>query len=459
MKYYLAIDIGASSGRHILGYMEGGRLHTEEIYRFPNLPERKNGHLGWDAERLFFHVVEGMKEAARIGKIPVSVGIDTWAVDYVLLDKEDRPIGEVYAYRDERTKKVIDEVHKIVPFETLYEHTGIQYQPFNTIYQLYEDKKSGRLGRAENMLMLPDYLHFRLTGEKRQEYCNATSTGLVNARTHEWDKDLIKKLGFPEKLFGTLTFPGTKVGKLRKDIAEKTGYNCEVILPATHDTASSVLASTQTKKTPYISSGTWSLMGVEQPNAHTDERARALNYTNEGTPSGTFRFQKNIMGLWLIQQVRHEANDAYSFATLAEMAEKEPVEDLIDVNAPRFLAPKNMTEEIENAVGRKLTTGQCAYCIFNSLAVSYKKTLDELEELTGQKYGSINIIGGGSQNLLLSRLTARHTGKRIVLGPTETTAIGNLLEQMIGNGEIGCEEEGRKIIAESFDVNEIPKEV
>ncbi len=455
MNYYLAIDIGASSGRHILGWIENGKMETEEIYRFSNAPQQENGRLKWDTERLFREILQGLKRAREIGKIPHSVGVDTWGVDYVLLDENDKPIDGAYCYRDSRTERTIPLVHNIIPFERLYEKTGISFNTFNTVYQLYDDKQTGRMSKAQSFLMLPDYFHFRLTGVKKQEYTNATTTGMVNATTHEWDAAILETLGYKKELFGALSQPSGEVGKFTDEIAAYVGYTSKVVLPATHDTASAVLSAPLEGKTPYISSGTWSLLGVEQDNAHTDEMARKSAYSNEGSVNFGFRFQKNIMGLWLIQQVRKELQDKYSFVELAELAKQNPVADEIPVNDVRFLAPKSMIEEIRAATGKPLTVGEIAYVIYNSLAIDYAKSLQALEETTGERYAVLNIIGGGSKNELLNELTKQKTGKRIVTGPTEGTAIGNLLVQMIGAGICSSIDEGRKIIKNSFDINEV----
>lgn len=460
MNYYLAIDIGASSGRHIVAYLEDGKMVTEEIYRFQNGPKTAKAydgenHLMWTPERLFTEILNGLKKAKEIGKIPCSVGIDTWGVDYALLDENDEAIGGIYSYRDSRTGETVPAVHGIFPFEELYARTGIQFNSFNTVYQLMDDKKTGRMDKAKSMLMLPDYFHFRLTGVKKQEYTNATTTGMVNAVTHTWDEEIIGRLGYKKELFGELSQPGTEVGEFTDEVAAFVGYKAKVVLPATHDTASAVLAAPLKAQTPYISSGTWSLLGVEQNGAHTSEAARKADYSNEGSVGFTFRLQKNIMGLWMIQQVRHELGDKYSFGELADMARVNPAEDEIDVNAQRFLSPVSMTDEINAAVGRTLTVGEMAYVIFNNLARDYAASLSALEEVTGIKYDTLNIIGGGSKNGLLNELTAKYTGKKIITGPAEGTAIGNFMMQMVGCGDLKDVAEGRKYIADSFDICEL----
>ena len=460
MRYYLAIDIGASSGRHIVAHLENGKMITEEIYRFQNGPEDLTAydgktHLMWTHERLFNEILNGLKKAKELGKIPYSVGIDTWGVDYALLDENDQAIGGTYCYRDSRTETTIPAVHEILPFETLFAKTGIAFASFNTVYQLLDDKKTGRMAKAKSMLMLPDYFHFRLTGVKKQEYCNATTTGMVNSITHTWDEEIIEKLGYKKELFGELAQPGTVVGEFTDEVAAIVGYKAKVILPATHDTASAVLAAPLQEQTPYISSGTWSLLGVEQNKAHTSEAARKAGYSNEGSVKEQFRLQINIMGLWMIQQVRHELDDKYSFAELADMARVNPIDDYINVNDQKFLAPDSMIDAINETVGRKLSVGEMAYAIYNNLARYYDQSLKALEEVTGEKYETLNIIGGGSKNMLLNELTMEYTGKKIITGPTEGTAIGNLMMQMVGGGDVKDVQEGRQIVKNSFEIAEL----
>ena len=460
MKYYLAIDIGASSGRHIVAHLEDGKMICEEIYRFENGPETLTAydgkqHLMWSPERLYREIIAGLKRAKEVGKVPYSVGIDTWGVDYALLDENDEAIGGIYCYRDTRTQNTIPMVHAIIPFADLYAKTGIQFASFNTIYQLMDDKLTGRMDKAKSMLMLPDYLHFRLTGVKKQEYTNATTSGMVNSVTHEWDEEIIEKMGFKRELFKPLTQPGTEVGEFSEEVAKAVGYSAKVVLPATHDTASAVLAAPLSGQTPYISSGTWSLLGVEQNYAHTSAPAMEAGYSNEGSLNQTFRLQINIMGLWMIQQVRHELGDKYSFVELVNMAKENPVDYEINVNDQRFLAPENMTKEINDAVGKTLTVGEMAYVIYNNLARYYDIALKALEEVTGEKYDTLNIIGGGSKNAFLNELTAKYTGKKVITGPAEGTAIGNLMMQMVGAGDIANVKEGRRIITKSFDINNV----
>ncbi len=456
MVYYLAIDIGASSGRHILGYLDQtDKLVLEEIYRFPNSPITKDGNLIWDIDGLFEEILNGLKRAKEIGKTPSYIGIDTWAVDYVLLDSDDRRIGDAFCYRDSRCDRAVSEVHKRIGFDELYKKTGIQFQLFNTVYQLFSDKKSDRLNFAQSMLMLPDYFGFLLTKVKRQEYTNATSTGLINCRTHTWDEDIINSLGFSKKLFGTISNPGTEVGCFSKAIAEAVGFDAKVILPATHDTASSVLATPIIDVSPYISSGTWSLLGIERTAANTYIESQTYNYSNEGSFDLKFRFQKNIMGLWMIQQVKKEFGDKYSFTELIALAQSNPTSLRVNVNDGVFLSPISMTESIHKAVKEKLTVGETAHCIFASLAENYAQSIRQLEMLTGETYDTLHIMGGGCKNSFLNKLTKQCTGKRVFIGPIESTATGNIIMQMIGCGNIKNIKEGRKIIRRSFDIQEV----
>lgn len=452
--YYLAIDIGASSGRHIVAWLDGEKINTQEIYRFENGAKRVDGRLFWDVDKLFSEIVNGLAKAKEIGKVPAYVGIDTWAVDYALLDGDGKRVHDVFCYRDRRGADVKNQAHEVMPFDVLYKKTGIQYQPFNTIYQLFDDKINGRLDGAQSMLMLPDYFNYLLTGVQMQEYTNATSTGMINAQSHDWDEEIISKFNLPKYLFKKLAMPGTVVGKFTKEIENRVGYSATVMLPATHDTASAVLATPIIDGAPYISSGTWSLLGIEQEKARTDGESMKNNYSNEGSLNFTFRYQKNIMGLWIIQQVRHELDDKYSFAQLVDMARESVTDKVIDVNDEKFLAPQSMIDAVQSEIG-KVSVGEMAYCIFNSLAKCYARCVDELESATGKKHDILHVIGGGSKNALLNELTAKETGKKIIAGPVECTAIGNLIMQMIGTGKIENLSRAREIIKNSFTIEEV----
>lgn len=465
-NYYLAVDIGASSGRHILGYLDSGKMRLEEIYRFENGMKNRDGKLLWDVEHLFAEIVNGMKKCAECGKIPVSMSIDTWAVDYVLLDEHDEVLGDTFGYRDSRTNGMDQKVYEVIPEKELYERTGIQKQIFNTIYQLMAVKQQTPelLASAKTFLMLPDYFQFLLTGIKASEYTNATSTQLVDPKEKQWDRALISQLGYPEKIFLPLALPGTKVGNLKNEIQKEVGFDCEVVLCASHDTASAVMAIPYVGgEALYISSGTWSLMGVELETAHCDEASRRANFTNEGGYDYRFRYLKNIMGLWMIQSVRHETGDRYSFAELCEMAEENKnFTSRVDVNDDCFLAPQNMTEEIKQYCERKgqprpESLGEVAAVIYQSLAECYGTVVRELEANTGKMYDSIQVIGGGANAAYLNQLTANATGKTVYAGPGEATAVGNLMAQMIKNGELIDLAEARKCVFESFDIKQYTK--
>ena len=459
-KYYLAVDIGASSGRHMLAHLEDGKIVLEEIYRFSNEMIDRKGYKVWNVRRLFQEILSGMKKCAELGKIPYSMGIDTWAVDYVLLDENDRRIGETVAYRDKRTYGMDEEVYKLITEEQLYLRTGIQKQIFNTIYQLMALKKTepGQLERAETFLMVPDYFNFLLTGRKVQEYTNATTTQLVNPATKDWDDELLEKLGIKRNIFQEIKMAGCEVGELEQEIQKQVGFNCKVILPPTHDTASAVVAVPSRKEeTLYISSGTWSSMGTERLQADCSKESMLHNFTNEGGYGYRYRFLKNIMGLWMIQSVRKELVPDMSFAEICELAEKEKITSLVDVNDERFLAPESMVEEVRSACWETLqqvpkTIGEIAAVIYNSLANCYAMAAKEIEIITGQKYQELHIVGGGANADFLNKLTAKYTGKTVLAGPTEATALGNISVQMITAGEFADLKEARECIYHSFEI-------
>ncbi len=464
-QYYLAVDIGASSGRHILGSVQDGRIVLEEVYRFPNGMKQKDGQLCWDVEELFSHIKAGLARCKELGKIPVSMGVDTWGVDFVLLDEEDRIVGNAVGYRDSRTRGMDEEVYKIISQEDLYRRTGIQKEIFNTIYQLMAVKQTHPeyFTRAKSLLMLPDYFHFLLTGVKKQEYTEATTGQLVNPYTKEWDLELIRMLGYPAEWFGPLSVPGTLAGGLRPEVQAEVGFDCQVVLPATHDTGSAVAAVPSNEADVlYISSGTWSLMGTERMEADCSLDSMKRNFTNEGGYGYRFRYLKNIMGLWMIQSVKKElaeAGEDYSFAQLCELASRESIPSLVSCNDDCFLAPESMIAAVQDfcrTTGQTVpeTPGQIAAVIYNSLAKCYEETVDELEQVTGRHYHRIHIVGGGANADYLNRLTARYTKRTVYAGPTEATAIGNLAAQMIRAGEFGGLTEAREAVFRSFEVKE-----
>ena len=479
MKYYLAIDIGASSGRQILGHVENGRMVLEEIYRFDNLQVHRNGHDCWDMENLWNGIIGGLKACGDLGKIPATVGIDTWGVDYVLLDEYDKVLGDAVAYRDSRNEGMDNVVSKFISAEALYARTGIQKQPFNTIYQLMAQKLEApeQVAAAKRLLMIPEYLNFLLTGVKKSEYTIASTSNLLDACKKDWDKELIEMLGLPVEIFGELCMPGESVGRLLPEIQAQVGFNTTVILPATHDTGSAFLAvPAKDDNAVYLSSGTWSLLGVENEVAITTPESHAANFTNEGGAWYRYRYLSNIMGLWMIQSVRRELNGVsyvvgkeqrqatgkkWSFPDLIAEAEKEEgFPSMVDVNASCFLAPESMIQAIKDECARTgqavpETVGQIMQCVYTSLSVCYRDAIKALEGLTGKKYTSINIVGGGCQDGYLNRRTAQATGLTVFAGPVEGTAIGNLLVQMIAGGDLSDLAAARSAIRRSFEIKEV----
>lgn len=460
--YYLAIDIGASSGRHILAHLEEGKMMLEEIHRFPNGMVERDGENVWDVDELFAQIKLGMKKCAEAGKIPVSVGIDTWGVDFVLLDEKGQRIGNAVAYRDGRTKGMDEEVYKIIPEDELYARTGIQKAIFNTIYQLMalKVKKPEQLAGAKTMLMMPDYFHYLLSGVAATEYTNATTGQLVSPETKDWDMELIDRLGYPRQIFQKLVTPGTELGSLTKEIQAEVGFDCKVVAPATHDTGSAVIAvPTDSDNTLYISSGTWSLMGTELMKANCSLESKKNNLTNEGGYDYRFRYLKNIMGLWMIQSVKKEIGGELGFGEICEQASHCTISSIVDCNDDRFLAPAHMTKEVQAACeesGQQVPQGiaEVASVIYNSLAQCYAKTIREIAEITGQKYDRIHIVGGGANADYLNRLTAEATGVPVYAGPTEATAIGNLAAQMMAAGELKNLKDARACVFKSFEVKE-----
>lgn len=477
--YYLAIDIGASSGRHILGHVENGKLVLEEIYRFDNRQVHKNGHDCWDMENLWTGILGGLKACKAAGKIPTTVGIDTWGVDYVLLDGDDRVLGDPVAYRDSRTEGMDAVVSGYITPEELYDKTGIQKQPFNTIYQLMAQKREHpeQIVAAKWLLFMPDYLNFLLTGVKKNEYTIASTSGLLNAAQKTWDWELIAALELPDEIFRELVMPGTAVGSLLPEIQSQVGFNTTVILPATHDTGSAFLAvPARDDNAVYLSSGTWSLLGVENKIPITTQESHLANFTNEGGAWYRYRYLQNIMGLWMIQSIRRELNGVayvtgkehreasgkkWGFPDLIAAAEEaEGFDSIVDVNRGCFLAPQSMIQAIKDECARTnqpvpQTVGEIMQCVYTSLSLCYRDAISALEGLTGKHYTSINIVGGGSQDGYLNRRTALATGLPVYAGPVEGTAIGNLIVQMIAGGELNDLQAARDAIRRSFEIKEV----
>ncbi len=451
LTYHLAIDIGASSGRHILGYVENGRLRLEEIYRFEDYLSESGGTLVWDIEKLVSEVKAGIAKCGELGKIPATIAIDTWGVDYVLLDKNKKELLPAVSYRDSRTASIQEEFSKIITQSELYAKTGIQKAEFNSIYQLYCDKKSGKLDRAKYFLMMPDYLSFRLTGEISNEYTNATTTNLVNAKTKKWDGEILDKIGIKSELFSDLSVPCTEIGALKGFPFEST-----VIHAPSHDTASAVAACSVGDCGVYISSGTWSLIGTENAAPVLCEEAMRANFTNEGGIDYRFRFLKNIMGMWLFQSIRRNLNKRYSYDDMMRLAMNCKTHMEIDPNSPAFLAPENMTEAIKAYLGdSSLGLDVVINSVYHSLAKTYARAVKEIEEISGKTVDSINIVGGGSKDSYLNSLTAKYTGKRVTAGPVEATATGNIISQLMFSDKSLTLEKARELVKNSFDTTEV----
>ena len=471
MKNYLAIDIGASSGRHIIGRVEDGKIVLEEVYRFTNSQIRKDGHDCWDIDKLVESVKQGIDAAMAKGPVE-SIGLDTWGVDFVLLDANGERCSDAVAYRDTRTAGAAEEIEtQVMSFADLYKRAGIQKTSFNTIYQLWALKKEHpeQLAKAAHFLTVPEYINYRLTGKIVHEYTDSSTSSLLDAAKKDWDRDLIEKLGLPAGIFGKLEMPGATVGEYK---------GIKVVLPALHDTGSAYLAvPARDDRAVYLSSGTWSLLGVENDKPITTKVACLANFTNEGGAWGRYRFLKNIMGLWMIQSIRRELNgvkyvegkdgDAtkealsrltdyqkgkeYSFGDLSNIARGENTYNVIvDVNEQRFMNPDSMIGEVLKAAGESgrapTTVGELMQCVYKSLAECYADAIRNLSEITGKSYTSINIVGGGSQDLYLNALTAEATGLEVFTGPIEGTAIGNLIVQMIAGGEFADLTEARKAV-------------
>ena len=456
MPYCLAIDIGASSGRHILGELKNNRLETTEIYRFENGFKVQDGTLIWDIEQLTADVIAGIAECKKLVKIPDTIAIDTWGVDYVLMDKENKEILPCVSYRDSRTALAVEELFCVVSKEELYEKTGIQTQSYNTIFQLWCDKKSGKLDSAKRLLMMPEYLSYRLTGVMKNEYTNATTTGLVNAESKTIDKEICSALGIDDNLFGELNLPSSYIGNFTDEIKAKVGFDSKVIFCPSHDTASAVAACPINENSVFISSGTWSLVGTENLYPVTTPEAMEANFSNEGGINYRFRFLKNIMGMWLFQNIRKNLDKKYTYDEMMQMAMESSYEKLIDPTDDCFLAPDNMIETIRNYLGEpNLPIADVLKSVYISLATSYKNTVKEIERVADKKVDSIAIVGGGSKDKYLNKLTKEYTGKRVMVGPTEGNAIGNLISHLMYLDKDMNLSKTRQIIVDTFSIKEV----
>ncbi|GAK38301.1 rhamnulokinase [Paenibacillus urinalis] len=461
----LAYDLGASSGRAVLGLLSDSRIHIKEIHRFSNDPVMAGEHLHWDILRLLHELKQGMLKVKLQGEKITSIGIDSWAVDYGLLNQNGELLGNPYHYRDKRTDGVMEEVTAKIPAEHIFRKTGIQFLPFNTIYQLAALKRqnSYMLKEAAHFLMIPDLLRFFLTGEKFNEFTNATTTQLFNPRTGDWDTELLYRIGVPEEWFGKVLTPGSDAGELRPSIMQELGIpSVRFVAVAEHDTGSAVAAVPATTRSfAYLSCGTWSLMGTEVEAPVINETSQQLNFTNEGGANHTYRLLKNIMGLWIFQETLREfkrAGKAYSYDEILTLAqEAKPFQHFIDPDDPSFLPAGTMTDRLEDYLirtgqGLPQSDGEIVRCILESLALKYRHVLDMTEQVSGQQFDGLHMVGGGINNKLLCAWTASAIGKPVYAGPVEASAIGNLVVQWMNQGIFKSAAEARAVIRDSFPV-------
>ena len=458
---YLAVDLGAESGRVVLGHFDGRRVSLEEIHRFPNLPVRLPDGLHWDVLRILHEIKEGLAKAVRGEKIE-GVGVDSWGVDFGLLDRDGALVSNPYHHRDTRTEGMMDEALRVASREEIYGTTGIQFLPINTVYQLLAMRGSPLLGAAETLLLIPDLMNYWLTGEKACEYTNATTTQLLDLRTGGWSRDLLKELDLPSGLFAPIVSPGTELGSVLPEVAEEIGAGPPLFAVASHDTASAVVAvPAKADDFAYISSGTWSLVGLETRSPVVTQEAIEANFTNEGGFAGSTRFLKNVMGLWLLQECRRQwarEGHEYSYEELARIAEGASSGPLVDPDHPAFLTPGDMTARIRHfceETGQAPPEGPAAFarCVFESLALKYWYAIEQAQNLTSQKIGTVNVVGGGSQNALLCQLTADAAQLPVVAGPVEATAMGNVMVQAFARDRVGSLEEIRSVVRDSFEAS------
>jgi rhamnulokinase len=468
-RVYLAIDLGAESGRVVAGLWNGKTIRLEELHRFPNGPVYLGDSLRWDVVRLWAEIQNGLGMAAKkYGKEVVSVGADTWGVDYVLLNGCDEMLGQPFAYRDARTNGMMEKAFKKVPRKEIFAQTGLQFMQFNTLFQLLAHKRScpGMLEAADVLLMIPDFIHWALCGSRVVEFTDGSTTQCIHPLTRNWATGLLKKFGLPTHIFPKVVPPGTKLGTLRPGVADRTGLRkVNVVAPPTHDTASAVAgvptANTGKANWAYISSGTWSLMGVEVKKASLSDRTQELNLTNEGGLDGTYRLLKNIMGLWLVQQCKRSFDARgrkYEYGELAQMAAKAPaLRSIVNPDDDRFLNPPDMPKAIQDFCRETRqpvpkSEGELVRCAYESLALKYREVLGWLEELTGNPIEVIHIVGGGSKSGILNQFAADACQRPVVAGPVEATAMGNLLVQARASGELSSLGEMREVIRKSSQV-------
>ena len=459
---YLAVDLGAESGRVVLGRFDGERVSLEEIHRFPNTPVRLPDGLHWDVLRIFGEVKVGLAKALRREKVE-GVGVDSWGVDFGFLDRDGALVSNPYHHRDARTQGMIGEASGLMPREEIYESTGIQFLPINTLYQLLAMRGSPLLEAAETLLLIPDLINYWLTGGRACEYTNATTTQLLDLETGGWSEKLLERMGLPSRVLAPIVAPGTELGPLLPAMAEEAGPKAPVFAVASHDTASAVVAvPARADDFAYISSGTWSLVGVETQGPVVSREAMEANFTNEGGFGGTTRFLKNVTGLWLLQECRRRwagEGREYSYDELARLAEDAPPGGpLVDPDHPAFMAPGDMPSRIRSFCEETEQVApdgpaEVARCVFESLALKYRHAVEQAEDLTGREITTINVVGGGSQNALLCGLTADAARLPVVAGPVEATAIGNVMVQAFARDRVASLEEIRSVVRDSFETS------
>jgi rhamnulokinase len=466
---YLAVDLGAESGRVIAGTLDGDKLELEEMHRFANVPVRVLDSLQWDILRLWNDIQDGLqKSATKYGGTFNGIGVDTWGVDFGLLDANDDLLGNPTHYRDKRNEGMMDKAFESVAREDIYSTTGLQFLPFNSLYQLVamREKSSPQLEIAKSLLLIPDLLHFWLCGVKASEYSIASTSQMLDASTRGWSEDLLRKLDLPTTMLPDVVSPGTVLGHVREDLAQRLGIEAStpVIVPGSHDTASAIAAvpvSSSDEQWAYLSSGTWSLMGIELDEPLITQQTRELGFTNEGGVAGTIRFLKNIAGLWLVQECRRSfarAGREFSYDDLTQRAAgARPLKCFVEPDDASFVAPADMPQAIRDycqRTGQEVPqgAGETVRCCLDSLALKYRKTLESLETLRGERIETLYIVGGGTQNKLLSRLTADCLGRKVIAGPIEATAIGNILTQAMARGAVKNLAHLREIVASSFSL-------
>ena len=464
-QHYLAIDLGAESGRVMSGRFDGQRLELDELHRFPNCTSLVNGTLFWDVLRLWNDISEGLGKAASLGEV-AGIGADTWGVDFALVDERGQMLSNPVCYRDARHDGYIERAARTVSKREIYQRTGLQFLGFNTLYQLLalKDQNPRELEQAQTLLFMPDLLHFWLSGQRRNEYSIASTSQMLDAKSRSWDEELLRRFDLPTRILAPLASPGEMLGTLRGEVATRLNLSAQtpVIAPASHDTASAIAAvpfHSNGERAAYLSSGTWSLMGLELAEPLVSDASFELGFTNEGGAFGTIRFLKNIAGLWLLQECRRDflrRGNEFSYAQLAQLASDAGDDgSFVEPDEARFASPGEMPRKIadfcrETDQTIPQTEGKLARCCLDSLALKYRWTFEKLEFLAGHKLDALYIVGGGSQNELLNQLTSDCLGRPVVAGPVEATAAGNILVQAVARGEIVGLVQLREVVRNSF---------